>query len=264
MPKSKRDKKVSLTQTRKKGLEWKQTFIEEIRDCCDKYARIFTFSVQNMRNVQLKTVRQEWRHSRFFFGKNKVMSLALGRSPQEEYRESLHQISRQLKGQTGLLFTNTTKEDVLKYFDSYRCLDFARSGNKATQTVVLEEGPIPEFSHSMEPQLRQLGLPTSLKRGVITLLREHQVCEEGDILTPEQARILKLFGYEMAEFHLTLEGMWTNNGTWEVFTARPEPLRPTKVRVKAKPRESGDDVMQVEPSGGSDGEEGIEDEDEDT
>ena len=51
---------------------------------------------------------------RFFFGKNKVMSLALGRSISDEYRENLHKICSHLKGQTGLLFTNKTKEDVLE------------------------------------------------------------------------------------------------------------------------------------------------------
>lgn len=51
------------------------------------------------------------------------------------------------------------------YFDNYRVADFARSGNVCQQTVMLDEGPIPEFSHSMEPQLRQLGLPTSLQKG---------------------------------------------------------------------------------------------------
>ena len=35
----------------------------------------------------------------------------------------------------------------------------------ATQTVVIDQGPLPAFSHSMEPQLRQLGLPTSLQKG---------------------------------------------------------------------------------------------------
>ena len=52
-----------------------------------------------------------------------------------------------------------------RYFDDYRVIDYARSGTEATQTVVLEEGPLPEFSHSMEPQLRQLGLTTTLKKG---------------------------------------------------------------------------------------------------
>jgi len=42
------------------------------------------------------------------------MSLALGRTEADEYRENLHMICSHLKGQTGLLFTNKTKEEVLK------------------------------------------------------------------------------------------------------------------------------------------------------
>ena len=44
--------------------------------------------------------------------------------------------------------------------------------------------------------------------GVVTLLSDYEVCKEGDVLTPEQARILKLFGYEMAEFKVTIKYMW--------------------------------------------------------
>lgn len=44
-------------------------------------------------------------------------------------------------------------------------MDYARAGNKAAFTVSLDPGPLEQFPHSMEPQLRQLGLPTALKRG---------------------------------------------------------------------------------------------------
>ncbi|CAL1538472.1 unnamed protein product [Lymnaea stagnalis] len=241
MPKSKRDKKVSLTQTRKKGLELKQKLIEKIRETADQYARIFTFSVHNMRNVQLKEIRQEWNHSRFFFGKNKVMQLALGRTEDEEYRENLHKLTQHLQGQTGLLFTNSKEKEVLKYFDELYVPNYARSGTVATQTVLLEEGPLAEFSHSLEPQLRQLGLPTQLKRGVIHLLKDHTVCEKGQVLNPEQCRILKLFGHQMSEFHITIDGMWSNTGKWKRFDDRPEHIVPTKVRVKPKKDESKKD-----------------------
>ncbi|XP_052026693.1 mRNA turnover protein 4 homolog [Apodemus sylvaticus] len=208
MPKFKRDKKVSLTKTAKKGLELKQNLIEELRKCVDTYKHLFIFSVANMRNSKLKDIRNGWKHSRMFFGKNKVMMVALGQSPSDEYKDNLHQVSKKLRGEVGLLFTNHRKEEVNEWFTKYSEMDFAREGNKATLTMSLDPGPLKQFPYSMEPRLRQLGLPTAFKKGVGTLLSDYEVCKEGDVLTPEQARFLKLFGYEIAEFKVTIKYMW--------------------------------------------------------
>ncbi|OCT71074.1 mRNA turnover protein 4 homolog [Xenopus laevis] len=218
MPKSKRDKKVSLTKTAKKGLEVKQNLIEELRKCVDTYKYIFVLSVENMRNNKLKDVRNAWKHSRLFFGKNKVMMVALGKGVSDEYKDNLHKLSKCLKGEVGLLFTNRTEKEVEEWFDQYKETDFARAGKKATYSVVLDAGPLDQFTHSMEPQLRQLGLPTALKKGVITLLSDYDVCKEGDVLTPEQARILKLFGFQMAEFKVSIKSIWTaETGEFQKF-----------------------------------------------
>uniref|UniRef100_A0A3B4AH13 Ribosome assembly factor mrt4 n=1 Tax=Periophthalmus magnuspinnatus TaxID=409849 RepID=A0A3B4AH13_9GOBI len=207
MPKSKRDKKISLTKTTKKGLELKQKLIEELRKCADTYRNLFIFSVANMRNNKLKDVRTAWKHSRFFFGKNKVMMVALGKRDTDEYKDNLHKVS-------------SSKQ---LYFSHFKETDFARAGNQAQMDVTLDEGPLEQFNHSMEPQLRQLGLPTALKKGVVTLLKDHEVCKEGDVLTPEQARILKLFGIEMAEFKVQIKCMWNSEtGEFESFGAEEE------------------------------------------
>lgn len=217
MPKSKRNKLVSLTQTKKKGLELKSSLIKQVQECVDSYARVFVFSVENMRNSKLKDVRNDWKHSRFFFGKNKVMMVALGKNKEDEYKGNLSQVSKQLIGQRGLIFTNKTKDEVIQWFSEFKELDYARSGNVATQVISLDAGPLDEFTHSMEPNLRQLGLPTSLQKGKVVLLKDHEVCKKGDILTPEQARILKLLGNPMAEFHVSLVCVWSNDGTFEKF-----------------------------------------------
>ncbi|KAJ8259116.1 hypothetical protein COCON_G00181280 [Conger conger] len=223
MPKSKRDKKISLTKTTKKGLESKQNLIEELRKCVDTYKYVFIFSVANMRNNKLKDIRTAWKHSRFFFGKNKVMMIALGKGPTDEYKDNLHKITKFLKGEVGVLFTNKTKEEVQEYFSNFKEMDFARSGNKAYMAITLDEGPLTQFPHSMEPQLRQLGLPTALKKGVVTLLKDYEVCKDGDTLTPEQARILKLFSIEMAEFKVTIKCMWNSEtGDFEKLQGEEE------------------------------------------
>ena len=46
-----------------------------------------------MRNAKLKDLRTEWKESRFFFGKNRVMQLALGRAESDEYKTNLHYVS---------------------------------------------------------------------------------------------------------------------------------------------------------------------------
>ena len=55
-------------------------------------------------------------NKRFLFGKNKVISLAFGRSVESEYKDNLFKITPHLSGNIGLLFTNKSKEEVLKYY----------------------------------------------------------------------------------------------------------------------------------------------------
>ena len=107
-------------------------------------------------------------------------------------------------GNVGILFTNREKDDVCGWFETYGEADFARSGDKATETVKLAAGPLPQFPHSIEPHLRKLGLNTSLQRGVVTLLKDTTVCVKGAVLSPSEANILKLLGVTMAEFHISV------------------------------------------------------------
>ena len=86
---------VSLTKTERKGLQWKQHIIEDIRNCVTKYPNIFMFSVHNMRNNLLKELRSEWKqNSRFIFCKNRIMQLGLGKSNEDEAEPDLHKVCK--------------------------------------------------------------------------------------------------------------------------------------------------------------------------
>ena len=56
--------------------------------------------------------------------------------------------------------------------------DFANAGTKATYTVFLQKGTeaLENFGHGLEPQFRQLGLPTKLNMQKIELLADTYVC----------------------------------------------------------------------------------------
>lgn len=47
-----------------------------------------------MRNSYLKEIRHDFKDSRFFFGKNRVMAKALGTTAEEEYKEGLSAIAK--------------------------------------------------------------------------------------------------------------------------------------------------------------------------
>lgn len=230
MPKSKRAKVVSLTKTEKKGRAKKEALVQEIQENVDKWDYLWLFEVGQMRNTYLKDIRSDWKGTgRMFFGRVSVMALALGNSPEQEYKLGLNKIATRLRGQVGLFFTSWDPQETLDYFHSFQKPDFARAGSVATREVVLPAGPLhpivpPEdaeqgiqptpFPASIEPHLRKLGLSTRLEKGVVTLGGEQTVCRKGDVLTAEQAHILKLLGLKMSTFRVVMRWKWEKkNGT---------------------------------------------------
>ncbi|GJP39031.1 hypothetical protein CLOM_g23424 [Closterium sp. NIES-68] len=219
MPKSKRNRLVTLSRVTKKGREQKESLVEAVRAAVEEYSDVYVFEFDNMRNTKLKELRDELKGScRFFLGANKVLQVALGRDKATEHREGLHRCSELIEGHRGLLFTSLPKEQVEKRFSELAEPDFARTGSIATGTVELPEGPLTQFSHDMEPFLRKQGMPVRLNRGVIELVADFTVCTEGQPLSPEAATILRLLGEKMAVFRLHLLARWTD-GSFELLPA---------------------------------------------
>lgn len=108
MPRSKRNRVVSLTKTAPKGRSLKTKYISLVHDALDEYDSVYVFSYENMRAGLFKDVRMEWRESRyfihfnsnfftqyirFFLGKNTISRIALGRTPEDEYKDNLRHVS---------------------------------------------------------------------------------------------------------------------------------------------------------------------------
>ncbi|KAL1996211.1 hypothetical protein VTN49DRAFT_263 [Thermomyces lanuginosus] len=226
MPKSKRARLVHESRvTKKDHKEQTRRLYSNIRECVEKYDHLYVFSVDNMRNAFLKDVRTEFSDSRIFFGKTKVMGVALGSTPETECAPNLHQLAPFLTGAVGLLFTSREPEAVESFFQNFRPQDFARAGTVATRTFIIPNGlvysrageiPIEEdepISHTVEPTLRKLGVPTRLVKGQVVLQMAddqegYRVCTEGEVLDSRQTTLLKMFGVTTAEFRVDLKVRW--------------------------------------------------------
>eukprot|EP00898_Chlorokybus_atmophyticus_P001828 jgi/Chlat1/2646/Chrsp178S02505 len=206
MPKSKRNKVVTLSHTKKKGRERKETLVSRVRECLDSYKSLYIIRFGNLRNIKLKELRDKLSaSSRFFLGSNKVLQIALGRSPADEPQPSLHKASERVVGNRGLFFTNLPEEEVRTVFHNFEASEFARPGFIARETA------------------RSICLRTIRKlfcgnRGVVELVSDYTVCREGQPLSPEAAKLLRLFGIEMATSIIVPEARWSDGE----FTLFPE------------------------------------------
>lgn len=211
MPRSKRSKTVVLTKVEKKTREAKQEIIKQIREAFDIYDTVYVIDSHNMNSSswqQLRTAMKDC--ARIFMGKNQLMRYALGKTEEESYRSKTWQLGRLLKGMTGLLFTSAPEEKVRSALASAARPCLARGGDVATKTIVIPQGPLDrdKYSFALEPELRKLGLPTSLQNTVIHVLCDHVLCKEGDILTSAQARLLKHLDHVLSESSVTIRGVW--------------------------------------------------------
>lgn len=156
------------------------------------------------------------------------MSKALGQTPETALLDNINRLTPHLAGTVGLLLTNRDSEAVTSYFSSKSPVDFARAGVTAPREFVVPQGvvystggEVPRehdvpVEHSLEPELRRLGMPTRMVRGRVVLGDENAkepedgiakeeeggyvVCREGDVLDSRQTRLLKLFGVCLSEF----------------------------------------------------------------
>ncbi|KAK7963731.1 hypothetical protein PG996_008583 [Apiospora saccharicola] len=232
MPKSRRNKVVHMTQVSKKTREHKEQLLETIREAIPEYQHVFVFGVENMRNTHIQEVRKELRDdSRIFLGKTTLMTRALGRTPEEAAAEGLYKLSKYMTGNVGLLLTNREPAALQEYLSNVTAADFARAGTVASRGFTIPSGHVYStggevpaehdvpLGHTLEPELRRLGVPTRMVKGKIVLGEEdgssegHVVCREGDVLEAKQTRLLKLFSVCLSDFAIKVRAYWSaSNG----------------------------------------------------
>jgi len=221
MPRSKRNRVFNLTNVKKKPKANKDVLIEKIRETAEKYDYAYVVSAENQTSEFLRQTREILRPGRLFCGKAKVMQLACGLHPSVETQEGIHKLALELGGQhKGLLFTNSPAEKLDAQLEEFQPSDYARPGAIATRTITLEPGidALAAFPGSMEVQLRQLGLSTILKNGIIHLLGAYVVCQEGKPIDVNHAQMLRLLDEKMTTYRMFLDCMWTrSDGSFESF-----------------------------------------------
>ncbi|CAH2353679.1 ribosome assembly factor Mrt4p [[Candida] railenensis] len=226
MPRSKRSKLITLSQTDKKGRENKTRIFDEVREALDEFQFVWVLQLDDVRTPVLQDIRSDWKGSKLILGKRRVLEKALGDNANEEYKDNLHKLTKLCTGVSGLLFTNEDVDTVSSYFTSYSKADYSRAKSKAPIDFTIPEGivysrggqiPLEEdvpMSHSLEETMRnKFKVPTKIKAGKITIAEPYVVCRKGDNLDVRQALILKQFGVAASEFKVNMVAYYNNESS---------------------------------------------------
>ncbi|KAJ9075751.1 mRNA turnover and ribosome assembly protein [Entomophthora muscae] len=197
MARSKRSKIVNLTTCKPLTRKEKEVLITKVLSLIEDFEYVYVISINNARNEHLAKLREEWNHSRFLFGKNRLIAHALCLASEQMGKPKLKDLAQLLRGTSGLLFSNKGFSESKEFFDNFRLPGYARTNNIAPEEVVLPEGPLfrgqEKIPHNMEPELRKLGLQTYLDKGEVKLRCDQTICRAGERLSVSQAHLLKHF-----------------------------------------------------------------------
>jgi mRNA turnover protein 4 len=219
---------VHLTQTDKRATrDHKSNYIQQVRDAVDNYNTIYLFNYENMRSNKFKDVRLHFREdSRIFLGKNKLLQIALGRTPEEEYSDNLRHLAKGIEGgSVGVLMTSKTDTEVEAYFSSLSEPDYARAGARAEAEVSVTEEQMSGLPVSMMEQLRKLGMPVEIRRGKVVFRdgqASYRICKKGDVLSAEQCKLLKHFDIKLVNFQVKLLCRWSDSEFVELNSGMDE------------------------------------------
>ena len=185
MPKSKRERVVSLSKTRKNSVNRKDALIGAIRECVEKYDRLYLLRVRNLKSKDMDMMRKLF-EGRLFVCKNSLFRAAIGATEEDEAAPGISEVVQSLRGSLVSVFTSQTDAQLAPLF-AYTRVMYAKQGAVAPMTVTLHRDDLAGLDHSTEPYVRALGVDCKLERGQIVVLKEKVVCTEGKVMSANEA-----------------------------------------------------------------------------
>ena len=191
------------TKKQAKSARW-----SEFQEACIGFSKCMFVEVDNVTSKQISIMRKQLREigAKMIMGKNTHMKAAISdlvREPDpkvdgEEYearkaayvpRPHLNTVAAQLKGNTGMIFTNGDLVGIKDILDTHVRGAPAKVGSIAPKDVVVPPGPT-----GMDPKqtgfFQALNIATKIVKAQIEITNPVTVITEGDKVSPSQAALL--------------------------------------------------------------------------
>ena len=192
--------------------QWKIDEIEYLIELLKSYKNIAVIEVAHINDLQIQSMRKLLRGKTIFRMSKKSLQLrAIDQYQKESKKKNLDELSKNIPGQSSLVFTNLDLFELKKIFLKNEWMVAAKPNEITPVDIWVPEGdtglPTGQVISELNMTLR---LPTKIMNDTIHIRENTRTHKTGDIVSIKQASVLKKLGITPIESLIKIHFAWSD------------------------------------------------------
>ena len=192
--------------------QWKIDEIEYLIELLKSYKNIAVIEVAHINDLQIQSMRKLLRGKTIFRMSKKSLQLrAIDQYQKESKKKNLDELSKNIPGQSSLVFTNLDLFELKKIFLKNEWMVAAKPNEITPVDIWVPEGdtglPTGQVISELNMTLR---LPTKIMNDTIHIRENTRTHKAGDIVSIKQASVLKKLGITPIESLIKIHFAWSD------------------------------------------------------
>jgi len=207
--------------------ERKQAYFAKLLNLLDTYQKVLIVGCDNVGSNQMQSIRTGLRgKAEILMGKNTMMRKAIKGHTAKNTK--LDALLPYLKGNIGLIFTNSDLKEVRDYIDSNKKTAPARVGSLSPCDVYVT-AMVTTLDPSFTGFMQALNIGTRINKGCIEIISDIHLIKPGEKVTSSQAALLEKLNIQPFKYGLIAEHIYDDG---EVYP--PKVLELTNAEILKK------------------------------
>jgi len=183
--------------------EWKHKEVEGLRDLIKEYPVVGIANMENLPTKQLQKMRAQFRGEVLLkMSRKSLMKLSLEGASKD--RKAAKKLMEHLGGQPAFIFSKMDSFKLYKLLKRNRTSAPAKPNAVAPKDIVVPKGETQFPPGPVLAELQQIGIPTAIAGGKISIKEDKVVARKGEKISPNVATVLSRLEIEPMEIGLQL------------------------------------------------------------
>ncbi|MGL4669369.1 MAG: 50S ribosomal protein L10 [Methanobacteriaceae archaeon] len=186
--------------------EWKKKEVAEIKNLVESHDVVGIANLANIPAKQLQQMRQSLTGKAIIrMSKKNLIDLALQGT---ESKNNIIGLNDHMDGQPAMIFTEMNPFKLFKILESNKTSAPAKTGNIATEDIVVPKGDTGFEPGPILGELQQVGIPAKIDKGKIVVNDDHVVVKAGEAVSAPVASMLTRLDIQPMEVGIDLRAAY--------------------------------------------------------